>query len=399
MSWVLELLKAIGLTVLLFTFLAVVTAMMGVYAERKIAGWIQARLGPKHVGPQGLLQTVADTVKLLQKEHITPRRADVLMFNAAPVVVAVAALLDWVVIPFGTLGSRVLVVRDINIGVLYFSAMASVTVLGILTAGWSSNNKYALLGGLRSASQLISYELPLALGILWAAMVAGTLSTVGIVEAQVRQGSWFMFKLPSPIGWFGLPFGILASLTFLTAATAEVNRVPFDLPEAESELVAGNFAEYTGMRFALFQLGEYGEMFGMAAVATIMFFGGWTEPPLQPWMWLLVTLGCLVVAAVILTTGLRQTLLVRPILMLAVLGLLLSLVMFFGTRAGLSQVLPSLVWFLTKMFALVFFLMWMRWTYPRLRLDQLLTLSWKVLLPLGLLNLLATGFVLTVWGR
>jgi len=399
MPWLIELLKAIGLAVVIFTFLAVVAAMFGVYLERKISGWIQARLGPKHIGPQGLLQTVADTVKLLQKEHITPRHADALIFNVAPVIVAVAALLDWVVIPFGKLGDRVLVVRDINIGVLYFAAMSSVIVIGIIAGGWSSNNKYALLGGLRSASQMISYEIPLALGILWAAMVAGTLSTVGIVDAQVRQGSWFMFKLPSPIGWFGLPFGILASLTFLTAATAEVNRVPFDLPEAESELVAGYFAEYTGMRFALFQLGEYGEMFGMAAVATIMFFGGWTEPHLQPYMWLLVTLGCLVVAAVILTTGLRQTLLVRPILMLAVLGLLLSLVMFFGTRAGLSQVLPSLVWFLTKMFALVFFLMWMRWTYPRLRLDQLLNLSWKVLLPLGLLNLLATGFVLTVWGR
>jgi len=388
MPWLIELLKAIGLAVVIFTFLAVVAAMLGVYLERKISGWIQARLGPKHIGPQGLLQTVADTVKLLQKEHITPRHADALIFNVAPVIVAVAALLDWVVIPFGKLGDRVLVVRDINIGVLYFAAMASVTVVGIIAGGWSSNNKYALLGGLRSASQMISYEIPLALGILWAAMVAGTLSTVGIVDAQVRQGSWFMFKLPSPIGWFGLPFGILASLTFLTAATAEVNRVPFDLPEAESELVAGYFAEYTGMRFALFQLGEYGEM-----------FGGWTEPHLQPYMWLLVTLGCLVVAAVILTTGLRQTLLVRPILMLAGLGLLLSLVMFFGTRAGLSQVLPSLMWFLAKMFALVFFLMWMRWTYPRLRLDQLLTLSWKVLLPLGLLNLLATGFVLTVWGR
>src|SRR5207247_10904778 len=192
----------------------------------------------------------------------------------------------------------------------------------------------------------------------------------GIVDAQVRQGSWFMFKLPSPIGWFGLPFGILASLTFLTAATAEVNRVPFDLPEAESELVAGYFAEYTGMRFALFQLGEYGEMFGMAAVATIMCFGGWTEPHLQPYMWLLVTLGCLVVAAVILTTGLRQTLLVRPILMLAGLGLLLSLVMVFGTRAGLSQVLPSLMWFLAQMFALVFFLVWVRWSYAPLREAQ-----------------------------
>ncbi|HEX4840970.1 MAG TPA: complex I subunit 1 family protein [bacterium] len=392
MSWVLELLKAIGLTVVIFTFLAVVTAMIGVYAERKIAGWIQARLGPKHVGPQGLLQTVADTVKLLQKEHITPRRADVLMFNAAPVVVAVAALLDWVVIPFGTLGSRVLVVRDINIGVLYFSAMASVTVLGIITAGWSSNNKYALLGGLRSASQLISYELPLALGILWAAMVAGTLSTVGIVEAQIQQGGWFLFTLPPPIGKLGAPFGILAAVTFLVAATAEVNRVPFDLPEAESELVAGYFVEYTGMRFALFQLGEYGEMFGMAALATIMFLGGWAEPHMAPYLWVAVALGAVVVAAVILLTA-RHSLVIRPVLILAVLTAAVGLLMSAGVH------LPSIVWFLLKLFSLVFFLMWVRWTYPRLRLDQLLNLSWKVLLPLGLLNLLATGLVLTLGGR
>ena len=392
MSWALELLKAIGLTLVIFTFLAVVTAMIGVYAERKIAGWIQARLGPKHVGPQGLLQTIADTVKLLQKEHITPRRADVLMFNAAPVVVAVAALLDWVVIPFGTLGSRVLVVRDINIGVLYFSAMASITVLGILTAGWSSNNKYALLGGLRSAAQLISYELPLALGIIWAAMVAGTLSTVGIVEAQIQQGGWFLFTLPPPIGRLGAPFGILAAVTFLVAATAEVNRVPFDLPEAESELVAGYFVEYTGMRFALFQLGEYGEMFGMAALATIMFLGGWAEPHLAPYLWVAVALGTFVVAAVILLTA-RHSLIIRPILILALLTAAVSLLMSVGIH------LPSIVWFLLKLFTLVFFLMWVRWTYPRLRLDQLLNLSWKVLLPLGLLNLLATALVLTLGGR
>ena len=392
MSWLLELLKAIGLAIVIFTFLAVVGAMFGVYAERKIAGWIQARLGPKHVGPQGLLQTIADTVKLLQKEHITPRRADVLMFNAAPVVVAVAALLDWVVIPFGTLGSRVLVVRDINIGVLYFSAMASITVLGILTGGWSSNNKYALLGGLRSASQLISYELPLALGILWAAMVAGTLSTVGIVEAQIQQGGWFLFTLPPPIGRLGAPFGILAAITFLVAATAEVNRVPFDLAEAESELVAGYFVEYTGMRFALFQLGEYGEMFGMAALATIMFLGGWAEPHLAPYLWVIVAVGAVVVAAVLLLTA-RHSLVVRPVLILAVLTAAVGLLMSAGVH------LPSIVWFLLKLFTLVFFLMWVRWTYPRLRLDQLLNLSWKVLLPLGLLNLLATGLVLTLGGR
>ncbi|MGH2362538.1 MAG: complex I subunit 1/NuoH family protein, partial [bacterium] len=356
---------------------------------------IQACLGPKHVGPQGLLQTVADTVKLLQKEHITPRQADVLIFNAAPIMVAVAGLLDWVVIPFGRIGERVLVVRDLNIGVLYFAAMASLTVIGILAGGWSSNNKYALLGGLRSAAQMVSYEIPLALGILWVAMIAGTLSTVGIVQAQAQQGGWFLFKLPQ-LDYAGAPFGILAALTFLTAATAEVNRVPFDLPEAESELVAGYFAEYTGMRFALFQLGEYAEAFAMAALAAIMFLGGWLEPNLPAWLWITLGLAAVLVVVLLLITGASRDLLIRPILILAVLGAALCVVMFFGVQAGRSPVLPSPVWFLAKMFALVFFLIWMRWTYPRLRLDQLLNLSWKVLLPVGLLNLLITGFLITV---
>jgi NADH-quinone oxidoreductase subunit H len=386
MPWLIEILKAVLLTLLMFTFLAVVTAMLGVYLERKIAGWIQARLGPKHVGPQGLLQTIADTVKLLQKEHITPRQADVLIFNAAPIMVAVAGLLDWVVIPFGRIGERILVVRDLNIGVLYFAAMASLTVLGILAGGWASNNKYALLGGLRSASQMVSYEIPLALGILWVAMIAGTLSTVGIVEAQ--RGLWFMFSVP--------PFGFLAAVIFLTAATAEVNRVPFDLPEAESELVAGYFAEYTGMRFALFQLGEYAEAFAMAALAAIMFLGGWLEPNLPAWLWMTLGIAALLVAVLLLLTGAARNILIRPVLILTALGVLLCVIMFFGVQAGRSPVLPTPVWFLMKMFALVFFLIWMRWTYPRLRLDQLLNLSWKVLLPAGLLNLLVTGFLITV---
>ncbi len=385
MAWVVEIIKAIILAIVVFTFLAVVAAMLGVYLERKIAGWIQARLGPKHVGPQGLLQTVADTIKLLQKEHITPRHADVLIFNAAPVIVAVAGLLDWVIIPFGTLGSRVLVVRDINIGVLYFAGMASLTVVGIVAGGWSSNNKYALLGGLRAASQMVSYEIPLSLGILWAALWAGTLSTVGIVTAQ--EGWWFFFN----------PFGFVAALIFLTAATAEVNRVPFDLPEAESELVAGYFAEYTGMRFALFQLGEYAEAFAMAALATIMFFGGWKEPDLGwPWLWLVVALVAVAVVAVLLRSGLGRELVIRPILTLAAVTAVLGVIMYFGVSAGWSPVLPSPVWFFMKLFAVVFFLIWMRWTYPRLRLDQLLGLSWKVLLPLGLINLVATGLYLTV---
>lgn len=386
MSTFVEILKAALLAVLVFTFLAIVGAMYGVYFERKISGWIQVRYGPKHVGPWGLLQTIADTLKLLQKEHITPRRADAMIFNTAPLIVAVAGLLDWVVIPFGTAFGRVLVVRDINIGIVYFSAMASLTVIGILAAGWSSNNKYALLGGLRSASQMISYEIPLALALLWAAMLAGTLSTVGIIEAQ--RGGWFLFKVP--------PFGLIAALVFLIAATAEVNRMPFDLPEAESELVAGYFAEYTGMRFALFQLGEYAEMFAMAAVASILFLGGWLEPTMPQWVWALLGLGALALAAFIRFSALRQVLLVRPILALAVLGAVLCGLMVVGIGLGRTPVLPSMLWFFAKMFGLVFFLMWMRWTYPRLRLDQLLGLSWKVLLPVGLLNLLITGFLLTV---
>ncbi len=385
MPWLRELINAIVLAVVVFTFLAVVSAMIGVYLERKISGWIQVRLGPKHVGPQGLLQTIADTVKLLQKEHITPRNADAFIFNAAPIIVAVAALLDWIVIPFGALGSRVLIVRDMNIGVLFFAGMASLTVVGILAGGWSSNNKYALLGGLRSASQMISYEIPLALGILWVVLLAGTLSTVGIVEAQARQG-WFFFQLP--------PFGLLAALTFLTAATAEVNRVPFDLPEAESELVAGYFAEYTGMRFALFQLGEYGEAFAMAALATIMFFGGWREPDLPAWVWLALAIGAVIVAGLLVLARVAGTLLVRPIVILTALTVGVAGIMYVGVSAHMPQVLPSPLWFFAKLFAIVFFLMWMRWTYPRLRLDQLLGFSWKVLLPVGLLNLLITAFIL-----
>lgn len=323
MSWILEILKASLYAVIVFTFAAVFAAMLGVYLERKISGWIQARVGPKHVGPQGILQTVADTIKLLQKENIVPRHADYLVFSSAPLIVTVAALLGYVVIPWGKLGDWILIVRDLNIGVLYFAAMSSLVVIGILTGGWSSNNKYALLGGLRSASQLISYELPLGFAIISVAMMAGSLSTVEIVNAQ--QDVWFVFKQP------------LAFLIFLTAAAAETNRVPFDLPEAESELVAGYFAEYTGMRFALFQLGEYAEMLAMAAMTTVLFLGGWRGP------WL-----------------------------------------------------PPILWFFIKTYAVVFFFMWVRWTYPRLRIDQLLNLSWKVLLPLGLLNILVTGLVVTL---
>lgn len=324
MSWGAEIAKAVLAAVGMFTFLAIVAAMFGVLLERKVGGWIQSRLGPKHVGPQGLLQTLADTLKLLQKEHITPRAADALVYNTAPMVVTTAGLMGWLVIPFGTLGGTVLVVRDLNIGILFFAAMASMTVIGILAGGWASNNKYSLLGALRSASQMISYELPLGMALVAVAMEAGTLSTVGIVRAQDGwMGSFIFRQFP-------------AFVIFLVAATAEVNRTPFDLPEAESELVAGYLSEYTGMRFSLFMLGEYAEMFAMAAMTTTLFLGGWKGP-----------------------------------------------------------FLPPILWFFLKMYLVVFFMMWVRWTFPRFRLDQLLNLCWKVLLPAGLVWILISGYRIT----
>jgi len=321
--WYIELARAIVGTIVIFSGVAIIAAMFGVLLERKISGWIQSRLGPKHVGPQGLLQTIADTIKLLHKENIVPRNADATIFASAVVVVPLAALLDYVVIPFGTTRAGPLIFRDLNIGVLYFAATSSLVVVGILMAGWGSNNKYALIGGLRSAAQMVSYEIPIGLALITVAMLAGSLSTVTIVNAQRTV-------------WFGVVQPV-AFLIFLISATAEVNRVPFDLVEAESELVAGYFSEYSGMRFALFQLGEYGEMFAMAAMAVTLFLGGWRGP-----------------------------------------------------------VLPPVLWFVIKLYALVFVFMWVRWTFPRFRIDQLLNFSWKVLIPVALVNLVVTAYVVMV---
>ncbi len=326
MPWYWELLRAVVGTILIFSAVAVIGVMFGILLERKISGWIQSRLGPKHVGPQGLLQTVADTVKLLQKENIVPRNADALVFATAVLVVPLAALLDYVVIPIGNTPDGPIIFRDLNVGIVYFAGTSSLVVVGILMAGWGSNNKYALLGGLRSAAQMVSYEVPMGLALVTVGLLAGSLSTVSIVNAQARF--WFIISQP------------VAFLVFLTAATAEVNRTPFDLVEAESELVAGYFSEYSGMRFALFQLGEYGEMFAMAAMAVTLFLGGWRGP------WL-----------------------------------------------------PPVLWFVIKVYALIFVFMWVRWTYPRFRIDQLLNFSWKVLIPVSLLNLVVTAFFVMVWHR
>jgi NADH-quinone oxidoreductase subunit H len=331
MSWGWEVLRAVVGTIIIFSGVAVIAAMFGVLLERKISAWMQSRLGPKHVGPQGLLQTLADTVKLLQKENIVPTRADRVIFASAVIIVPLAALLDYVVIPYGTTRSGPLIFRDLNIGVLYFAATSSLVVIGILMAGWGSNNKYALLGGLRSAAQMVTYEIPIGISLVTVALMAGSLSTVTIVNGQ--RHLWYVLAQA--------PFGAVAFVIFLIAATAEVNRVPFDLVEAESELVAGYFSEYSGMRFALFQLGEYGEMFAMAAMAVTLFLGGWLGFPF----------------------------------------------------------LPSVLWFVIKLYAIIFLFMWVRWTYPRFRIDQMLNFSWKVLIPVSVLNLVVTAFFLIVVRR
>lgn len=303
--------------VLVLGFIAV-SAMFLIWWERKVSGHIQRRFGPMRVGWHGILQSVADTIKLLLKEDIRPSQADVLIWWLAPFVAVVPSVMAFVVIPFGA----TLVAKDLNIGLLYLLAITSVGVLGIFMAGWGSGNKYSLLGGMRSAAQIISYEVPLIVSVLTVVMISQSLSMQKIVLAQSHL--WNIFH----------PTLSLAFLIYMISATAEVNRAPFDIPEAESELVAGFHTEYSGMKFAMFFLGEYTNLFIISAVATTLFLGGWTGP-----------------------------------------------------------FLPPVVWFLAKTYFLIFILMWVRWTFPRLRVDQLMSFAWKFLTPLALLNLGLTGYL------
>jgi len=296
-----------------------VNALMLVWLERKVAGHMQLRLGPMEVGPHGLLQTIADGVKLMAKELITPKLVDRPLFYLAPIIVFAPVLVAFVVVPF----SKNLIVRDINVGVLLIFAFAALTTLSVLMAGWSANNKYALLGAARSVAQSIAYEVPMLLAVIPVVMMAGSLRLTDIVEAQ----STLPFILLQPV----------AFLLYFIAGVAETNRAPFDLPEAESELVAGFHTEYSGMRFALFFLAEYSNMFIVAAIATSLFLGGWKGP-----------------------------------------------------------VLPGVVWFLIKCYTLVFLLIWFRWTFPRVRFDQLMNFCWKILIPIALVNIIATALLLKV---
>jgi len=303
------------------------TVMYLIWGERKIAGHIQVRPGPNRVGPYGLLQSVADVAKLFFKEEFIPDQANKILFHIAPVLAVVPALTSFSVIPVGPN----FVVTDVNVGLLVFLAMSSLGVYSLTLAGWSSNNKYALLGGLRSAAQMISYELAMGLSTIGVLLLAGSLSLVDIVRAQ--QGFLHLGPLPLP-RWF-LFTQPVAFVIFMITAFAETNRAPFDLPEAESELVAGFHTEYSSMKWGMFFLGEFMNVLTICSIAVTLFLGGWNGP------WLPDAF--------------------------------------------------KFVWFFVKLGVLVFFFIWVRWTYPRLRYDQLMSFGWKVLLPVALLNVLVTG--------
>ncbi len=318
---------------LAFLIMYALVGLFLVYAERKVCAFMQNRLGPNRVGPYGFFQTIADLIKLLFKELIYIKKADNLLFNIAPYVVIIASFMAIAAIPF----AKGLQAIDFDIGILYVMAVTSLGVVGILIAGWSSNNKYSLIGAMRSGAQIISYELSVGLSLLTIVVLAGTMQLSAIVEGQAD--AWFIIKGHIP--------ALIAFVIFLVASTAETNRGPFDLAEAESELTAGFHTEYSGIKFAFFFLAEYMNMFIVSAIATTVFLGGWMPFHL------------------------------------------------FGLD-GFNRIMdfiPPIFWFFGKTFFVIFIMMWFKWSFPRLRIDQLLTLEWKYLLPINLVNIVIMAFI------
>ena len=315
----------VGLCILL---MYVVVAILMIFMERKVCAAFQCRLGPMRVGPWGTLQVFADVFKMLTKEIITIRRSDKFLYNLAPYIVILASVLAFSCLPFNK-GMEIL---DFNVGVFFMMAASSIGIVGILLAGWSSNNKYSLIGAMRSGAQMISYELSIGLSILTIIVLTDTMQFSEIVARQAD--GWFIFKGHIP--------AMIAFVIYLIAGNAEVNRGPFDLPEAESELTAGYHTEYSGMHFGLFYVAEFVNLFIIAGVASTIFLGGWMPLHISGWE---------------------------------------------GFNTVMDYI-PGFVWFIGKTFFIVFLLMWIRWTFPRLRIDQVLTLEWKYLMPLSLVVLL-----------
>jgi NADH-quinone oxidoreductase subunit H len=333
------------------------------WIERKVIARMQNRFGPTRVGVYGLMQPLSDGLKMLIKEDIVPRGADRLLHLLAPLLAVVPAILLFAVMPFG----RHMIPVDLNVGLLYVFAVSSVGSYAIFMGGWASRSKFSMLGAMRSVAQIISYEVPSVLSAVAVIMATGTLSLVGIVEAQ--RGLWFVFT----------PWGFVACLTFFLSGVAEVNRTPFDMPEAESELTAGFHTEYSGMKFALWYMAEFLESFAVCAFTATFFLGGWQGPPVPYWPLALI-------GAAVIGTASRLPVPVRLVGAAALLGS--------GVLWGTGPV-PSWIWFLSKTYALVFVLVWFRGTFPRLRVDQLMGLAWKFFLPMTLANILAAA--LWVW--
>jgi len=318
--------------VLILLFYAIIGLFL-VYAERKVCAFMQNRLGPNRVGPFGIFQTIADLFKLLFKELIPIKNADGFLFNLAPFIVIIASFMAIAAIPF----AKGLHAIDLNIGVLYVIAVSAMGVIGVLLAGWSSNNKYSLIGAMRSGAQIVSYELSVGLSIITIVILAGSMQLSEIVEAQ--RAGWFIFRGHIP--------AFIAFIVFLISSTAETNRGPFDLAEAESELTAGYHTEYSGIKFAFFFLAEYINMFIVASIAATVFLGGWMPFHVGHW------------------DGFNH----------------------------IMDFIPPFIWYIGKTFFVIFLMMWFKWTFPRLRIDQLLTLEWKYLLPINLVNVLIMSFI------
>lgn len=325
--WAVVLVEGLIIGVLLLLLYALI-ALALIYAERKICAFFQCRYGPNRVGPLGLMQPIADMFKMLIKEIITIKDSDKFLYGLAPFLVIISSMLTFGCMPFG----KGLLTLDFNIGVFFIMAVSSIGVLGILLAGWSSNNKFTLIGAMRSGSQMISYELSIGLSILSVVVYAGTMQTSQIIAAQ--ENAWFLFSGHIPM--------MIAFIIYLIAGTAETNRGPFDLPEAESELTAGYHTEYSGMHFGFYYLAEYLNMFIVSGIASLLFLGGWMPLHIAGW----------------------------------------------ESFNAVMDYIPSIVWFFMKTAVIMFIIMWFKWTFPRLRIDQLIKFEWKYLLPIGLFNLL-----------
>jgi NADH-quinone oxidoreductase subunit H len=310
-----------------------VLGLVLVYMERKVSAFIQIRKGPNRVGPYGIFQTTADTLKLLVKENFMPDKVDKFLYQLAPFIVMITAMLLLAPLPF----AKGVQIWNINIGVLYIAAVSSLSVIGILMAGWASNNKYSLLGAMRSGAQIVSYELSAGMAVLSIVVLTGSLNLQDIIASQ--ENGWWIFKGHIP--------ALVAFVIYIIAVTAETNRAPFDLAEAESELTGGFHTEYGGMRFALFFLAEYINIFIVCAIGATLFFGGWMPFHIGNW----------------------------------------------AAFNHVMDFIPSSIWFFGKTFFLIFLIMWFRWTFPRLRVDQLLNLEWKYLLPISMFNLLVMTLI------